>query len=60
MDIKIKDGNYVITIPIDKVGKETAKMVLTANSGGWQAAGTTPDGKQLKANVMVGYNKLDK
>lgn len=57
MKLEIKDNNYVITIPISSTPKETAKMMLTASSGGWQAAGTTPDGRPLKANVMVGFNK---
>jgi hypothetical protein len=55
MDIKIKDGNYVITIPIASQPKETAKMMLTANSGGWQTLQVGD--KQFMANVMIGYRK---
>lgn len=57
MNIEVNNGNYIITIPIDSNPKETAKMFLTASSGGWQAAGVTKDGKPLKANVMVGHTK---
>lgn len=57
MKLEIKDGNYVITIPIATVAKETAKMRLTASSGGWQVCGATKDGTPLKANIMVGFNK---
>jgi len=57
MKLEIKDNNYVITIPISSTPKETAKMLLTASSGGWQVCGAAKDGTPLKANIMVGFNK---
>lgn len=55
MQAEIKGNNLIITIPLSS--KETAKMQLIANSGGFSPLGLKYEGHDLKANVMVGYSK---
>lgn len=55
MDLKGK----TLTIVIDDVTKSiktTAKMELSASSGGFQPVATV-DGKVVKANVMIGWKR---
>lgn len=52
MTAQIKDGNLVITIPIDKKPSKTGKSILIASSGGNKKTELEVDGKQ----VFIGLN----
>lgn len=57
MNAEIKGTNLIITIPLCNPPKETAKMQLIANSGGFAGTNLTHEGHSIKINVMAGYSK---
>jgi len=55
MQAKIKDGNIVITVPIEQASISASGKMSLVSKGGWKDLGVKHEGHELRANLTIGY-----
>ena len=56
LSVQIKGNRLLIDAPIIEKGSSTGKMLLIANTGGWQFVPVTYRGSQVKLNLTAGIS----